>query len=99
MKLEDFEKLANAASREWTSGYVPISRHRHWQSIGPVTLGMDQAIVDADFTLACRDMVPKLINLAKEVDCCLGALEQLSIQPGSALHRVLKKVRAELEQT
>ena len=75
MKLEDFEKLANAASREWTSGYVPISRHRHWQSIGPVTLGMDQAIVDADFTLACRDMVPKLLKVIKASErlgcgCC-----------------------------
>ena len=59
---------------------------------------------NADFIEACSEMVPKLINLAKEVDYCLGALEQLSIQPGtihpgSALHRVLKKVRAELEQT
>jgi len=101
VKLEDFEKLNKERTQgKWNDirGSLAFTND---DDFGGASIGNGP---NADFIEACSEMVPMLINLAKEVDYCLGALEQLSIQPGtihpgSALHRVLKKVRAELEQT
>jgi len=65
MKLSEFEALCNKATREWHSGYVPVNEHTHWQSVGPVTFGMQQAISDAAFADAARTMAHKLIGLLK----------------------------------
>lgn len=68
MKYEDFEKLADAASREWDCKSTPIAKPGYWRSIGPVTLGREQADADAAFIVACRTMVPKLLNVVKEAE-------------------------------
>jgi hypothetical protein len=99
MKLEEFEKLANAASREWRSGYVPALKHSHWQSVGPVTFGMKQAIVDADFTLACSVMVPKIIKALRAASHCNRLLNEWDlIRQHSYAHEELSAALAELEK-
>jgi len=81
MKLDEFEKLCNKATRDWESGYVPVDNHVHWRSIGPVTFGLQQSISDAAFTNAARDMAPKMIRLIKLAQGCLACDDPI-ITPG-----------------
>lgn len=74
MKLEDFEKLANAATPgPWetngSGGYVCFlsiydEQPRHYVS-SPSSKGLHLSNPDAAFIAACRDMVPKLIKALK----------------------------------
>jgi len=75
MKLSEFEALCNKATREWHSGYVPVNEHTHWQSVGPVTFGMQQAISDAAFADAARTMAHKLLKVAKAAKSWLAVAD------------------------
>jgi len=90
MKLSEFEALCNKATREWHSGYVPVNEHTHWQSVGPVTFGMQQAISDAAFADAARTMAHKLLKVAKAAKAWLAVADMYSQRRDSADRHVYK---------
>ena len=68
MKLEEFEKLEQAATPgPWGLDWFKDHRANRelWRAEGPIVTSREQAVADSEFVAAAREMVPRMIKALK----------------------------------